>query len=154
MNSLHPAVAPFVCLTESKNLDKDITLARFGAKKDRVRVVIQRTLQTRSGDTRRIPILEVTPAGDIVEVLAPTLRTPVSVRLVEADLDFRTGGMNRRARVGHNLFTEMVKISRDYLNAESEHEGNRRQRRQHERNARQNINTTSMLSEQAARKVA
>lgn len=148
------AVPPVVYLDERRNLDKTIDLARFGARKDHVTVIIQRTLTTRKGDPRRVPILQITPQGDIREIAVPTLRTPISASLADADFRYRTGQMNARQRAGHAAFTELVKLARDYVAAKAEHEQNRKQRRQHKQDARRNANTTTMLSEQAARKHA
>ena len=115
----HQVAPPVVCLDETKNLDKTITLARFGARKDHVTVVIQRTRVTKRGDTRRTPILEVTPAGDVLEISAPRLRTPISAFLTDSPLNVRAGK-------GQTRFAEVVKMSRDYVAAEAEQEANRR----------------------------
>jgi hypothetical protein len=128
---------PVVYLDAGKNLDKTIDLARFGARKDRVNVVIQRTLTTKKGDTRRIPILEITSEGNVMEIPAPRLRTPISALLTEADLAYRAGHMNIAKSNGHARFAEAVKVSRDYMAAKAEHDGSRKQRRQNRRRDRQ-----------------
>lgn len=61
-----------VRLREERKLDKQIDYSRFGARRDKVTVLIERTV----GD-RTLPVLEITPMGDIREISAPTLRTPI-----------------------------------------------------------------------------
>jgi hypothetical protein len=122
-----------VRLDEGKNLDKTIDLARFGAVKDHVTVIIERTLTTKRGDPRRIPILEITPKADIREILAPRLRTPIAQLLTEADLDYRSARMNKRSAAGHVRLTEAVKVSRDYMRAKDEYDAENRSRKQRKR---------------------
>lgn len=123
------ATPPVVYLDETRNIDKTIDLARFGARKDHVTVIIQRTLINRKGDPRRIPVLEITPDGDIREIVAPRLRTPISVLLADADFRHRTGQMNVRQATGHVALVNLVQRARDYVAAKTEHEQNRKQRR-------------------------
>lgn len=134
-----------VYLRAERNIDKVIDLARFGARKDKVTVVIQRTITTRRGDIKQVPLLEVTPTGDVQEIMAHPLRASITARLTEADLDYRDAGMNKRAAAGHEHFARLVKLSRDYMAAEREHEQNRRLRRRHNRDARRNANTAVLL---------
>jgi hypothetical protein len=136
---------PVVRLNEGKNLDKTIDLARFGAAKDKVTVIIERTFTTKKGDPRRIPILEITPSANIQEILAPRLRTSIAAHLAEADLALRLGDMNRAKGNGHLRFAELVKLSRDYMAAKREwdeetraqKEASRKQRKQARRNRQQ-----------------
>lgn len=119
---------PAVYLDELKNLDKTIDLARLGARKDHVTVIVQRLRTTKRGDVRRSPILEITPAGDVLEIPAPRLRTPISTSLSEADLLHRTGRMNVRSGEGHVRFAELVKVSRDYIAAAEAEQSQKRHR--------------------------
>lgn len=65
-------IGKIVRIREERKLDKQIDYCRFGAKRDKVTVLIERM----AGD-RTIPVLEITPMGDIREIPAPTLRTPI-----------------------------------------------------------------------------
>jgi hypothetical protein len=62
---------------EDRNVDRQILKARATAIKDKVRVLIERT--TKRGT--RIPVLEITPQGDIREVPAPALRVSLRERM-------------------------------------------------------------------------
>lgn len=152
------AATPVVYLDAKKNLDKDIDLARFGARKDHVTVILQRVFTTQKGNLRRTPILEITPKGDLLEILAPRLRTPIHEHLADADIAFRLGDMNRARAEGHLHFATLVKVSRDFLAAKRDWEASEANQKQpkgsFEREARRNKNTTTMLSQRAARKDA
>jgi hypothetical protein len=55
---------------DRKKVEKVINICRNGARIDKVHVVIEK-----GEGARRQPILEITPQGDLREVVAPALRT-------------------------------------------------------------------------------
>lgn len=69
-----PAIT--VRLAEERKLDRQLDYCRFGARKDNARVIIERTVTSKNPHVpvRRVPILEITPDGDVREVPAPTLK--------------------------------------------------------------------------------
>lgn len=136
---------PVVRLAADKNIDKSITAARTLARRDGVTVIIEKGVARRDGSIRRIPILEVSPKGDVWEVPAPALRVSIAQRLTEVDINRRIFGMNARAAAGHERLDKLVSDSRNYLAAAAEHARTYRQQQQHTRNARANRNTTAML---------
>lgn len=86
-------------------------------------MIIERTVPRRDGSTRRIPIIEITPSGDIREIDAPPLRVTIMDHLLEANASRYYGvttGMNIAARKGHEAIAELVKVSADYLAAARE----------------------------------
>lgn len=69
-------------MPEEKNLDRLINICRFGAIRDNVTVLIDRTIPSKHGP-RRIPIIEISPTGDFREVDAPPLRVTLRERQIE-----------------------------------------------------------------------
>lgn len=104
-----------------RRMDKEIDLARFGARKDNVTVIIRRAVPTHDvEDSPYRELLEITPEGDVREIDVPPLRVSIAARLTELDLLHRTGQMNVRAGLGHVRMAEVAKIAADYVSAENE----------------------------------
>lgn len=166
MNTI--ATPPVVRLEADKNLDRSINLARLRAKKEGATVFIEKGIARRDGSIRRIPILEVTPQGDVLEVPAATLRTPIAQQVLEQDIVRHQGGLNARATRGHDRLVRVITDSMNYLKAATEHRLALKQRQHqqrprvapgtpavhHSQEARANRHTTTLLSERAARKTA
>jgi hypothetical protein len=114
-----------VRLPAEKNLDRQLDVCRHTAKREKATVVIERVVERRDGSKQRIPILAVTPEGDIREMDAPALRVRLLDHTALAHLDYLEGGMNKRSAEGHALLNELGRQSQDYLDAERE---SRRQR--------------------------
>lgn len=119
-------------LPEEKRLDKQIEICRFGAKRDNVTVLIERPHVRKTGETIMTPILEISPAGDIAEVLAPTLRTPIRIHMHDQHVRYLEGSMNAGMRAGHERLGDLVEDTRDTLateRADSQRRANRGPRR-------------------------
>lgn len=145
------ATTPVVCLPEEKNLDKQLSAARIRAQREHTTFIIERTLTRRDGSARRIPILEITPKGDLLEVPAPRLRVSLGARF---DWDMSHKRVNNPLTDGRAVMSYLMKMSREYLAAEAEYRQQNSRNKNHQRAARRNANTTTMLSERAARKDA
>lgn len=100
--STQPATTT-IHLSEENNLDRQIDICRKGATRDHVRVIIERT--TKRGT--KIPLIEITPQGDIREVDAPTLRTPIR-ELVKHVMSDETLRPNRAALTGYAYLSSLV----------------------------------------------
>lgn len=98
-----PAQTTIVRLAEERNLDRQIDICRKGAIRDRVRVIIERP--TKRGT--KIPVLEITPQGDIREVPAPALKTPIRL-LVKHVMTDETLLPNRAALDGYARLSTLV----------------------------------------------
>ncbi len=109
-----------VHLPAEKNLDRQIEVCRHTARKDQVTVIIERSVERRDGSKRVIPILEITPAGDVREIEVNTFRVSVLEHTALAHLDYLDGRMNRRAAEGHARLNELGRVSADYLAADRE----------------------------------
>ena len=83
-------------------------------------MIIERTVARRDGTPRHIPIVEITPGGDIREIDARPLRVSLLTHTALAHLDYLDGRMNARAAEGHRQLNELGRISADYLAAERE----------------------------------
>lgn len=140
-----PATPPAVRLHADKNLDKSITAARLQARRDSVTIVLEKGVPRRDGTIRRIPILEITPHGDVLEVPAAMLRVPNAQRVTEADFDRRQGLMNARASRGHDNFARLIEDSHNYLQAAAELRADYRRQQAHKQAARANRHTTTQL---------
>lgn len=133
----------FVRLAADKNIDKTIAKARHGARTSGLLHIIEKEVARRDGSLRRIPILEVTPAGDVLEVPAAPLRVMTAQHITDADLDRRMGRMNARAARGHDNFARIMEDTRNYLQAAADLARDYRQQRQHRQAARTNRHTTT-----------
>lgn len=112
-----------------KNLDKQIDHLRTRAKKDGITMIIEQITQRRDGSPRRVPIVEITPTGDIREIDAPALRVPLIDHTALAHLDYLDGRMNKRAAEGHARLNELGRITHDYIVAAREAYSSTRKRR-------------------------
>jgi hypothetical protein len=65
-----------VHLPEERDMDRLIKVAKYGAKRDNVTVVIERRVAD-----RRTPLLQVSPDGRVKAIPASTLRVTVKDRL-------------------------------------------------------------------------
>jgi hypothetical protein len=105
-----------VRVAEERNTDKVIRNARTRAQQDGVTVLIMRTDKRE----RSFPVLEITPQGDVCEVLAPTLRATLRDRFEEQSLDVldvRTTGQ-ARARAS-TRFAQIVVRTNEVIAAKS-----------------------------------
>jgi len=93
-----------VRLPLERNFDKQLDLCRFGARKDGVTVVIERAITRRNGDVRHVPVVTITPTGDIEETVASPLTVYSLQHIAEAQRLRDAGGMNARATRGHDRF--------------------------------------------------
>ena len=123
-----------VRIIEKGNLDRTVGVARTTARRDNRTVLIERAIKRRDGSELLVPVLEITPGGDIREVSPPSLRVSLGDRFLHhfESIDPTSRWMNFL----HNM-ANMVIQSRDYLQAEAEHArirrvGNHRNRRSRE----------------------
>ncbi len=70
-------LATTIHLPEDRNIERQIAKARITAIKDKVRILIERT--TKRGT--KIPVMEITPQGDVREVPSPALKVTVRERM-------------------------------------------------------------------------
>jgi hypothetical protein len=105
-------------LPEEKKLDKQIDICRFGAKRDNVTVLIERTITRKDGSTNTFPIFEITPAGDLREVPPPSLKATIGARMREQHVRYLEGEMNAGMTAGHERLDALVGDSRDALAAD------------------------------------
>ena len=119
----HVAVVP-----EQRNLDRQIEVCRKGAQTDRVYMVIERT--TKRGT--KLPIIEITPQGDIREVPAPTMRTSIRV-LINYLLVDDTFYPNAAALTAYAWLSSLVAATDQRMNAKRSRNQERRERHQTKR---------------------
>lgn len=97
-----------VRLPEERNMNRLIDIVRLGARRDNAMVIIERHI-----GNRRVPVLEVTPEGDLCEVPAARLRTTIGAHMSEQHFRALTGQMNKRATAGHFTWERMVRRVRE-----------------------------------------
>ena len=110
-------------MPEQRNLDRQIDVCWKGAQKDHVYVVIERT--TKRGT--KLPIVEITPQGDIREVPAPTMRTSIRV-LVTHLLSDATFAPNRAALTAYAWLSSLVAATDQRIHAKRGRNQERRDR--------------------------
>lgn len=101
-----------------KNFDRQIEVCRHTARKEKATVIIERSVERRDGSKRVIPIMEITPNGDVREIEVNTFRVSVLEHTALAHLDYLDGRMNRRAAEGHARLNELGRVSADYIAAD------------------------------------
>lgn len=102
-------------LPEEKKLDKQIDICRFGAKRDNVTVLIERTITRKDGSTSTFPILEITPQGDLRETPPLGLRVTIGALMTCQHVRYLEGEMNVAMAEGHEKLDILVGQSRDIL---------------------------------------